>query len=140
MKIIGFNLTRISIDKKEQLESDIQITQDIDIKNIKKEEIPFSKHEAIKVRFNFSIHYSKEIAKVEFEGNVILLPDKSELKEILESWKQKKIPESIRVGLFNFIMNKCNVKAMSLEDELGLPLHIPMPRVNTNQEPDSKPK
>ena len=60
----------------------------------------------------------------------MILPDNdAELKQFLDSWKDKKIPEHLRTSLFNFIMNKCNIKALFLEDELGLPLHIPMPKL-----------
>ena len=56
-------------------------------------------------------------------------------------WKDgsdKKIPEGIRIGLFNFIMSKCNVKALQLEDELGLPFHVPMPRLRPEKKKDSE--
>jgi hypothetical protein len=35
----------------------------------------------------------------------------------------------MRLGIFNFIMVKCNVKALYLEDEMNMPLHVPMPRL-----------
>jgi len=44
----------------------------------------------------------------------------------------------MRVPLFNFIMNKCNIKALYLEDEMGLPLHIPLPKISTEQETSEK--
>jgi hypothetical protein len=57
------------------------------------------------------------------------LPDTEEFKSIMDSWKDKKIPENMRLGIFNFIMVKCNVKALYLEDEMNMPLHVPMPRL-----------
>ena len=30
----------------------------------------------------------------------------------------------------NFCSNVDNLKALNLEDEMGLPLHLPMPRIN----------
>ena len=138
MKIIGFSLTKISIERIEKIEGELKLDQNIDIKNIEKENIPISKDEALKIKFNFSINYSKNVAKVNFEGYLIILPEKDELKEILKLWKDKKIPNEIRIPLFNFIMNKCNIKALNLEDEMGLPLHIPMPRISPNNQPQNK--
>lgn len=134
MRIIGFNLTRISIEKKEKQPGKLKITQNIDIKDLIKEKIPISEKESIRIRFKFDVDYSEDFAKLEFDGNVILLPDEDEVKKIMDSWKDKKVPENIRIPLFNFIMGKCNVKALSLEDEMGLPLHIPMPKLRPGKQ------
>jgi len=130
MQIIGFNLTKISAEKKESLGGTLQINQSIDIKEVIKEKVPISEDDALKMKFNFTINYSGDFAKVEFEGNLILLPNKEELKNFLKEWKDKKVPNEVRIPLFNFIMNKCNIKALALEDELNLPFHIPLPNVN----------
>lgn len=134
MRIIGFNLIKISIERKDQIEKELKISQNIDIKDIIKEKIPISNDEALKIKFNFIIDYSRELAKIEFKGNVIILPEKEESKKILKSWKDKKFTEEFRVPLFNFIMSKCNIKALNLEDELSLPPHIQMPRISQKPE------
>jgi len=134
MRIIGFNLTKISVERKEQIQGKLNINQNIDIRDIKKEKIPISESETLKISFLFKINYSDDVAKLEFEGNVITLPEKEELKTFLDSWKNKKIPDQTRVPLFNFIMNKCNIKALNLEDDMALPYHIPMPRINPEQQ------
>ncbi len=131
MRIIGFTLTKISVERKEQIQNQLKINQNIDIKNLQKEKIPISDNEALKIYFKFSIDYSDDAAKLEFEGSVLTLPDKEELKIIINSWKNRQIPENIRAGLFNFIMSKCNIKALSLEDDMALPFHLPMPRINS---------
>jgi hypothetical protein len=135
MQIIGFSLSKILIQRKEKFQGKLEISQNIDIKEVEKEKIPISKDEAVKAQFSFIINYSEDFAKLEFTGYVLLMPEKDELKEILKSWKDKKLPDEIRVPLFNFIMSKCNIKALTLEDEMSLPLHIPMPRLN--QSPDN---
>lgn len=134
MRIIGFNLSKILVEKKEKFPEKLQISQNINIKEIQKEKIPISDEEALKIDFQFTVSYSESFANLEFHGNIILLPSKEQLKSFLKSWKEKEVPEDLRVPIFNFIMNKCNIKALSLEDELGLPLHIPMPRVAPGNE------
>jgi len=134
MRIIGFNLTKILGERKEELEQGLKITQNINVNDISKEKIPINNDEALKVSFQFTIDYSKDSAKIDFEGNVILLPEKEESKKILKSWKSKKLEEDFRIPLFNFIMAKCNIKALTTEDELGLPPHIQMPRISPNQD------
>ena len=137
MRIIGFNLSKISAQRKEKTEGKLEINQNVDIKNVKPEKIPISEEEAIRIDFAFVITYSKDFARLEFEGNLGILPNKEELKEFKEAWKNKQIPEKSRVSIFNFIMNKCNIKALDLEDQLTLPTHIPLPRLQPGQQPDA---
>jgi|APSaa5957512622_1039677.scaffolds.fasta_scaffold145964_2 hypothetical protein len=140
MRIIGFNLTKISVQRDEAQKKQSQINQDINIKDVKEEDIPISKDKAIKITFNLTISYSDDFAKIEFEGSVLILPDKEELEKFMEGWKDKKIPETTRIPLFNFIMGKCNIKALALEDEMNLPLHIPMPRISAEGQQQSTPQ
>lgn len=133
MQIIGFNLSKILVERKESSEGKVEISQNIDIKDISKEKISISKDDAVRVKFSFTINYSPDLAKLEFEGHALLLPTESELKNLLKSWKDKKIQEEIRIPLFNFIMSKCNIKALNLEDEMALPYHVPMPRLTSEQ-------
>jgi|TARA_B100001971_G_C18100926_1_gene488784 hypothetical protein len=134
MRIIGFNLTKLSIERNEKPEGKLEIKQDINIDEIKKEKIDITSDEALKIDFTFSINYEPKFANVEFKGQVITLPNKEEMKTILKQWKTKQLPEGIKTGVFNFIMAKCNVKALALEDEMGLPTHVPMPRINPKKE------
>jgi len=133
MQIIGFNLTKILVEREEKIEGKLEVKQNIDISDVSKEKIPFSEGEAIKIKFNFTVTYDPDFAKLNLEGYLILMVDKDEIKKFLKSWKNKKLPDETKVSLFNFIMGKCNIKALNLEDELNLPLHVPMPRINPNQ-------
>ncbi len=133
MQIIGFNLTKILVEREEKIEGKLEVKQNIDISDVSKEKIPFSEGEAVKIKFNFTVTYDPDFAKLNLEGYLILMVDKDEIKKFLKSWKGKKLPDESKVSLFNFIMNKCNIKALNLEDELNLPLHVPMPRINPNQ-------
>lgn len=134
MKIIGFNLSKILIEKKEKLIEKLDITQNIDIKDIKEENISLAKDRVLKINFTFIIDYSEDFAKLEFEGFILIIPEKNELKEILNLWKDKKISDNTKIPLFNFIINKCNIKALSFEDEFNLPPHVPLPRLTPKKE------
>ena len=129
MRIIGFNLTKIFAERQEEDGKGIRVDQNIDIKDIKEEKIPITNNKALKIKFTLTVTYSKDFGKIELEGSIMTLPDEEEFKSIMDSWKDKKIPENMRLGIFNFIMVKCNVKALYLEDEMGMPLHVPMPRL-----------
>ena len=132
MKIIGFNLTSIHVDRKDNIDQSVQITQNVDIKDLSEEPVPIANTTALKLSFNLVVKYSNDMAQLEMGGNILILPDESEEKKLKASWKEKKIPEDMKVPLFNFIMNKCNVKALHIEDEMNMPLHVPMPRLSND--------
>ena len=79
------------------------------------------------ISFNSIINYSKEIAKIEIGGLLIISVESSVGKEILKKWKKKEIDEEIRANIFNIIITKTNIKALEIEDTLNLPPHFRMP-------------
>jgi len=129
MRIIGFGIKRLFGEKNEVKNPKLTLNQNIEVKDISKEKLDVGSDEAIIVKFLFSIEYSDGVGKVGIEGNVVLLPDKEELKEFNKTIKEKKIPDRFKTQLFNFIIMKCNIKALSMEDELNLPYHVAMPKL-----------
>ena len=135
MRVIGFNLSKILVERKDSFEGRLEVKQNINIQEVLKDKINLSKgeEEVLKLKFNFLIEYGSDFAKLDLGGQLIISVDKDEMKRFLKSWKTKEIPENLRTPLFNFIMSKCNIKALELEDDLSLPYHVPMPRINPNQ-------
>ncbi len=151
MKIVGFNLNKVSIDKKEEPKAKLEIKYNIHIDDIQKEEVKASEKNYLRFSFTFSIDYLPNIANIEMKGTIVTVDVADESKEILKDWKKKKFEGAAKVGLFNLIMHKCNLKALQLEDEMNLPLHVPLPKLGmqkpqeynkeTSKEKDSnKPK
>ena len=135
MQVIGFNLTKVSIEREEKPEGKLEIKQNIHIDDLAIEKVPISKDEAIRLKFVFSVDYNDgKFARLELKGNVILLPQKDELKKFKKAWQDKQVPEESKVPLFNFIMNKCNIKAIQLEDEMNLPIHVQLPKLQFKKE------
>jgi hypothetical protein len=136
MQVIGFNFKKISSErKKEKIEDKLEVKSNIEIENIDKEKVDLLKEEDI-LRFNFSfkIDYHPDFASLEFKGFALIILDPEQSKRILKSWKEKKVPDEIRIPLFNLILTKCNLRALQLEEELGLPTHVPLPRIAAQQQ------
>jgi hypothetical protein len=130
MQVIGFNLSKVSIEREEKRDGKLAISQNIGIDEIKKEEVSFSNEEVFKIVFNYSVNYNEgNFGKVELKGFVLVIPQENEKKQLEKSWKEKNLPDNMKVPLFNFIKSKCDIKALSLEDDMGLPLHIPFPKL-----------
>ncbi len=129
MRIAGFNFKKISVERLNEKVENIKINTKIDIPNIEllKSEFVRVKDELLKVDFEYVVSYDPDFAKVELIGNVIIALDTENAKEIVKKWKDKEMSDDLRLNLFNAILRKSNIKALELEDEMNLPLHIPFP-------------
>ena len=132
MRVIGFNFTKISIEKtKEPAEviEKLNTKTKIDVPEIKeiKSHLLKTKDELLGVSFAYQVTYEPEVAKINLEGKILFSADAKAVKEILKQWKKKSMPEEFRLLIFNIILKKSTLKALHLEEELNLPLHMPMP-------------
>ena len=137
MKLIGFNFRKINIEKLSDSLKDLKLNTKIHIDDISSVEskIVNDEEELVKVTFTYNIDYDPDIAKIELGGNLHLAIEKKLSKGILEGWKERKVSEDFRILLFNLILKKANIKALELEDQMNLPLHIPLP---TLKKPEKK--
>ena len=141
MKVLGFNLTKITAEREVEFKQG-PIQLNIDFVEVDKDKVEILKdNEVIKVNFEFTINYkeskdlkSKNLASLKFGGIILLSSGKEETKEILKSWKKKQLPDKLRTELFNLIIRRCSAKALTLEEDLSLPYHIPIPRVNVEKQ------
>jgi len=131
MKIIGFNFSKISIEKISDDLKGLKINTSINLKEVKQiKQSPFqTKEDLLEIKFKYNIDYDPNLAKISFLGTVLIMVDSKTSKEFLKEWKKKKLPEAYRTSIINVVMKKSNLKALALEDEMGLPLHIPLPSI-----------
>ncbi|MEK6827697.1 MAG: hypothetical protein AABX99_04405 [Nanoarchaeota archaeon] len=132
MRLVGFNFNKISIEKFKELGGELKFNTKIDISSISplKSDLIKIKDEPIKIDFVYSILYEPEFAKLELAGTIILSVEPKIAREVLRGWKDKELNEDFRLFIFNIILRKANIKALSLEEELNLPPHIPLPTLS----------
>jgi len=134
MQVIGFNFDKITAERKKPFQGKIELKSNIDLKDISQEKIDIMKEkDVLKFLFDFTVNYEPGMASLNFTGIILAIVEKDQVKEVLKKWKTKKIPDEIRLPLFNLILTKCNLKALQLEEELGLPTHVPLPRLQAQQ-------
>lgn len=130
MRVIGFNFTKISADRKTKLEKLEKINTNIEFLNVELDKVELMKEQnALKVHFKYTIEYEPKNAELVFEGLVLIQTPEDKAKEIQKDWKKKQIKDEIKIPLFNLIMQKCTLKALQAEEDLGLPLHIKFPKI-----------
>lgn len=137
MKLVGFNFKKVYIEKLSDSLKDLKFNTKIHIDEISSVESKIFKdeEELIKITFTYNINYDPDIAKIELGGNLLLAIEKTLSKGIVEGWKERKMSEDFRIILFNLILKKANIRALELEDQMNLPLHIPLP---TLKKPEKK--
>lgn len=135
MRLLGFNLTKISAEKFSSNLANLKIETKIDIKNIleTKQDFIKVKEDMVAVNFSYDIDYKENIAKIILEGSLLLSLDSKTFKEVIKQWKDKKMPPEFNIALFNIIMKKSSLKALDIEELFGLPFHIQFPTIRKKE-------
>jgi hypothetical protein len=139
--IIGFKLKKVLVEKLKNTNEKLKITKvntKTDITNIEEQKIEIKDKDALVFEFSFEIQYEPDIAKILIDGQVIYLVENNRAAKILESWKKKEIQKELRIEILNFVLNKCGIKALALEEDLNLPAHFPLPRFQLKESQETK--
>ncbi len=136
MKLVGFNFSKISMEKFTDKLENVKIDTKINVSEIKRVETNLLKlkEDVMGIDFNYVISYDPDIAKIELNGTVLLAVDSSMRRDLLKKWENKEMPGDFKFTLFNIILRKSNLRAMQLEDEMNLPLHVPLPALKKQAE------
>jgi len=136
MKILGFNFSKISVEKFPDKVEDIKLNTNIDVLDVKpvKADMLRTKDELVGVKFSYSIKYDPNYAKIEFSGDILISVDSKLAKDVIKEWKDKKLPEEFQIFVYNIILRKSNIRALELEDEMNLPLHFPLPTLKKSED------
>ena len=114
MKLLGFNFTKINIEKYKDSFKDLKLENHVDVTSvaeIKKETIK-SDDDFLAVKFKYIINYKPEVAKLEMEGTILVSVEPKIAKETLKRWKVKETPDEFRIPLFNIIFKKTRLKTL----------------------------
>jgi hypothetical protein len=133
MKIIGFSINKIASERKNQIKGKLEIKNNFSIENISKTEVNLLKEDALKIDFAYTLNYEPNFAEIKILGSVVCLDDKKESEAILKEWKNKKFISDSKIAIFNYIMEECNFRAINMEKDLGLPFHLPFPKISAQK-------
>ncbi len=133
MRLAGFNFDKISVERFSDDTTNLKINTKIDVPKIEKFKPKNFDKELLRAEFLYILDYTPNFANIEFKGHVIFQAEEEEMKKILEDWKKKKLEDDFQTILFNTILRKTNVKALELEDNMGLPFHMAMPTLKKKE-------
>jgi hypothetical protein len=131
MTVIGFNFTKISIEKKIMINGKININNNVGITGVDEANLPIvnDKQSALKFDFKFNTLFEPDIGGIEILGELFWLTQKEKAQEMIKSWKKdKNMNRDIMTSVLNTILNKCNIEALILCKDMNLPSPIPLPK------------
>lgn len=129
MKVLAFNLEKISAERLSNTKENLKVETHVDISEISEVKTDFlpPQGKILGIKFKFSLSYEPKFAKIEINGHFLIEIDKNLAEKTMKEWKDKKLSEDIQLSLINLILEKSTLKALELEEQIGLPLHYPMP-------------
>ena len=132
MTIVGFNFTRMDVERKNQSKGKINISNNVTIENIEESSFSVGQEEqkSLKITFKFISSYEPEVGSIELIGDLIFIDSIVRIKEIFSDWKEKKrLPKEVMTEVLNVVLNRCNIQALILARDINLPSPIPLPKV-----------
>lgn len=131
MTVVGFNFTKILVEKKNPVKGEVNIKNNVSIEDIKESKVNVdSKKKALNISFKYTSKYNPDIAEIEIQGNTTYLADKDMAKEMMNKWKkEKKIKGDHLKAVMNHVLGRCNVEAVTLSKDVSLPAPIPLPKM-----------
>lgn len=137
MTIIGFNFKKINIEKFKAVNGKININNNVSIVNVEEKELSLgkSKEKGLNFTFEFKTAYEPKIGSINLTGEILSIGDAKKVEEVLASWKKdKKLPKEVMANVLNTALNRCNIQALILSQQINLPPPIPLPKVEATKE------
>lgn len=140
MRLIGFNFTKIQAEKIKDRADSIKFNSKINIPSIEplKTDLIKTKEDIVKINFNYVLSYEPEFAKIEISGNMLVSLDSKLTKQVLKGFNDKDTPNDFKIFVLNLILKKVNLRALQFEDELNLPMHLPLISLNKDNLKEKK--
>ena len=132
MPIVGFNFTKINVERKNTIKGKINISNDVALKDVKERDLSLggAKQKGLSFVFNFNSKYGPDIGQINLVGEILYIGDAAKVDSILAEWKKsKKVSKDVMTAVLNTALTKCNIQALILSQEVNLPPPIPLPKV-----------
>ena len=132
MPVINFSFTNISGERRPFTSGGTTVKNAVVMKDITKTKVSFGpqSQDVLRITFEFTSDYEPNHGNITFRGEVLYLDKPEKLDALAKSWqKDKKMPKDEGREIGNHVLGRCNVEAILLSRELGLPSPIELPRL-----------
>ncbi|MBW2995720.1 hypothetical protein KY332_00295 [Candidatus Woesearchaeota archaeon] len=133
MAIVGFSFTNIKAERKpDSVKGKIDIKNNVVLSNVEESGIKMgsASQKVAKISFDFNVSYEPKLGSMKFSGDVLYLGEAAKIDGLVVAWKKdKSLSKEIAPGILNTVLNKCNIQAVIMSQQVNLPSPIPMPKV-----------
>src|SRR3989344_7532535 len=133
MPVVSFAFDKINVERKKQLEVPLKAKTSIKVTEIKEEELTLAggrKDLLLRFFFEYFVDYQTNQASVLLAGNVLYSGKREDLEKVVKEWrKTKKFSPQVSKDVLNSVFMRCNIKALSFEQEVNIPPHIVLPHL-----------
>jgi len=129
IKLVGSRFTKITATKNPSFQGKIAISSHAKILAL--EPLKDMK-DTLDAKYAFEVLFG-ELGTVQIEGSVYVRSEGKIIKELQKSWEAKKFDSPENLFLTNLIIQKASLKALLLEEEVGLPTHIRLPSLQAKK-------
>jgi hypothetical protein len=137
MVMVGFNFTKLHVEKLSSPKGKIKISNNVTITNVLEKDLSLgkTKEDGVLFEFEFSSKFNPGIGDIILGGEILYMEPPEKVQEIMKSWaKDKKLPQDFMTNILNNILVKCNIEALILSQTVNLPPPIPLPKVSVGEE------
>lgn len=141
MKLLGFNFTKFNAEKFSDNKKGVKLSRSMNISDIKEisADMLNTQGKVLAVYFSNTFDYKPDYAKIELEGKVLVSIDEETGKNVVEEWNNNNpVPEDFRLKVLNIVAKKSDLKALQFEEELGIPFHLNLSKVESKKKEESK--
>jgi hypothetical protein len=141
MAVISFSFTSIHANHDKPGKGKIKVSNNVSITTVDPADINFgdASKGGVKFGFEFKSNYEPKLGSIVLKGKLIYLNDTDKVKKIFDMWKkEKKVPPEAAGEVINNILNRCNVEALIMSRDVGLPSPIPLPKMQVEGAPAKK--
>ncbi|MBS3106188.1 hypothetical protein J4419_00815 [Candidatus Woesearchaeota archaeon] len=132
MTIVGFNFTKINVERKSSASGKINVSSNVAIKDVVETDLAIgaSKQKAVRFVFEFTTTFEPKVGNILLGGEVLFLQEAKSIEKVLDDWKKsKKVEKDVMTAVLNNVLAKCNVEALILSQDVNLPSPLPLPKV-----------
>ena len=134
MAIVGFNFTKMLVEKKGSLQGKININNNIALTNAKEMDVSLGGKDTkgMLIQFEYSCIYEPNLGKILLEGDIITMESPETIKSSIELWQKKKtVGKGVLDQVMPYLLNKSSIQAIILSKDASLPSPVPLPKINT---------
>lgn len=133
--IVGFDFSKIVVHREAPLKRGIRVGNNLTISSVNRKDFSSlgAGKKGIAVEFSYQVSYEPKVGSLTLEGTLLYMGDEKKIDDILSQWERsKQLPDDVSLAVLNLILARCNVKALQLANDVGLPPQMQLPQVTAN--------